>query len=290
MADISTVALNDTFDYWRTVTNQTATALNGKILQFSTANSNIISVTGDAYRSGNVYVNVSTMSSITDQSTTNVANPRAVNAVANIAAAGFLHANLGYNTANAGFLIVNTAFGFANTLNTFAYGVNANMVSGYGTTNAAYTTANGAFATANLAFQTANGGAITGNTTFTNNVTFSGANVAFTGDKVAINANVASQILTDGTTINWNLTGGQIATVTLGGNRTMAAPTNMRVGSYILHVYQDGSGNRELTWNSVFKWSAGIAPPLTSSVGGHDVFSFVCDGTYLYGSFMPDVR
>ena len=103
-------------------------------------------------------------------------------------------------------------------------------------------------------------------------------------------ANVLSQTLTDGSTINWDTSSGQVATVTLGGNRTVAAPTNLKVGTYILHVIQDTTGSRTLTWNSVFKWTAGVAPPLTTTANARDVFSFVSDGTNLYGSFIPDVR
>jgi hypothetical protein len=103
-------------------------------------------------------------------------------------------------------------------------------------------------------------------------------------------ANILNQTLTDGATINWNTASGQVATVTLGGNRTIAAPTNLKVGTYILHVIQDGTGSRTLTWNSVFKWTAGVAPPLTTTANARDVFSFVSDGTNLYGSFIPDVR
>lgn len=103
-------------------------------------------------------------------------------------------------------------------------------------------------------------------------------------------ANVQSQTLTDAATISWDTSSGQIATVTLGGNRTMGAPTNLKVGTYILHVIQDGTGSRTLSWNSVFKWPAGVAPTLTTTASRRDLFSFVCDGTNLYGSFLPDVR
>jgi hypothetical protein len=103
-------------------------------------------------------------------------------------------------------------------------------------------------------------------------------------------ANVLSQTLSDAATISWDTSLGQVATVTLGGNRTMAAPTNIKIGTYILHVIQDGSGNRTLSWNSVFKWPAGVAPTLTTTASRRDLFSFVCDGTNLYGSFLPDVR
>jgi hypothetical protein len=103
-------------------------------------------------------------------------------------------------------------------------------------------------------------------------------------------ADVLSQTLTDGATITWNTALGQIATITLGDNRTMAAPTNLKVGTYILNVIQDGTGGRTITWNSVFKWTAGVAPPLTTAANRRDIFSFFSDGTNLYGSFMPDVR
>ncbi len=98
------------------------------------------------------------------------------------------------------------------------------------------------------------------------------------------------QTLTDGATINWDMNLGGVATITLGGNRTMAAPTNMKKGVYILHVVQDGTGSRTITWNAVFKWQSAVAPVLTTTLNRRDVMSFICDGTNLYGSFMLDVR
>lgn len=103
-------------------------------------------------------------------------------------------------------------------------------------------------------------------------------------------ANVLSQSLTDASTIAWNTSLGRIATVTLGASRIMGAPTNLKVGTYILNIIQGGSGSYNITWNGVFKWTSGVAPPLSTSVGARDIFSFVCDGTNMYGSFLPDVR
>ena len=103
-------------------------------------------------------------------------------------------------------------------------------------------------------------------------------------------SNVKNQTLTDGVTISWDTSSGQVATVTLGGNRTMAAPTNLKIGTYILHVVQDATGSRTLTWNSVFKWPAGIAPVLTTNANARDVISLVSDGTNLYGSYLTDVK
>lgn len=89
--------------------------------------------------------------------------------------------------------------------------------------------------------------------------------------------------LTDGATINWDVSLGSVATVTLGGNRTIAAPTNLAVGTYILTVIQDTSAPRTLTWNSVFRWDAGVEPALSTTNNAIDLLSFHCDGTNLHG-------
>lgn len=103
-------------------------------------------------------------------------------------------------------------------------------------------------------------------------------------------ADVLSQTLTDATTIAWNTALGQVATITLGGNRTFGAPTNLKVGTYILNVIQDGTGSRTITFNEVFKFTAGVAPVLTTTAGARDLLTFFSDGTNLYGSYLPDVR
>jgi hypothetical protein len=112
----------------------------------------------------------------------------------------------------------------------------------------------------------------------------------FTGTVSTAQANVLSQTLTDGATVSWNTANGQIAYLTLGGNRTISNPSNLKVGTYILHLIQDGTGNRTVTWGSAFKWVAGVAPVLSTGANKRDLFSFVSDGTNLYGSYLPDVR
>jgi hypothetical protein len=120
------------------------------------------------------------------------------------------------------------------------------------------------------------------------NTTLNGLTVSGTYNDAG--ANTTSQTLTDGATITWDTSLGRVATVTLGGNRTMAAPTNLRVGMYILHVLQDATGSRTVTWNSVFKWPAGVAPTLTTTASARDLMSFVSDGTNLYGTYINDVK
>ena len=86
--------------------------------------------------------------------------------------------------------------------------------------------------------------------------------------------------LTDGATINWNVFDNPTCQVTLGGNRTLAAPTNMVDGGfYSILIIQDGTGSRTLSWNSVYKFNAATAPTLTTTAGGKDLLIFRSDGT-----------
>lgn len=126
--------------------------------------------------------------------------------------------------------------------------------------------------------------------TFTNTITLSGGLTVSGGTLNTANANISSQTLTPGATISWNVLNGQVATVTLNSNAAFSNPTNLKIGTYILHVIQDTTGGRKATWGSAFKWTAATAPALTSAANARDVFSFVSDGTNLYGSFLPDVR
>lgn len=104
------------------------------------------------------------------------------------------------------------------------------------------------------------------------------------GGGTTTNSAETQQTLTDAATVNWDCALGGYAKVTLGGSRTMAAPTNTRNGAvYILEVIQDGTGSRTLTWNAAFVWSGGTAPTLTTTAGKRDFFTFICSNGNLYG-------
>jgi hypothetical protein len=128
-----------------------------------------------------------------------------------------------------------------------------------------------------------------GNTTVTNTLTT--GNTVLTGTTTD-RSNSLSQTVADGATITWDTSLGRVATLTLGAaGRTMAAPTNLKVGTYILRVYQDATGSRTITsWNSVFKWTAAVAPVLSTGANKLDIITFFSDGTNLYGSYLPDMR
>jgi hypothetical protein len=111
-----------------------------------------------------------------------------------------------------------------------------------------------------------------------------GTNVQAYSASTALNT---SQALTDGTTISWDVSLGGLGTVTLGGNRTLANPTNLQAGaSYAVKVTQDGTGTRTLAYGTVYKWAGGVAPTLSTAAGSVDVLTFVSDGTNMYGSIL----
>ena len=87
--------------------------------------------------------------------------------------------------------------------------------------------------------------------------------------------------LTDGATIAWDVSASPIASVTLGGNRTLALPTNpVGNGQYIsLLVIQDGTGSRTLTWNAAYEFTADTAPTLTTTASKGDLFTFRYNGS-----------
>lgn len=92
-----------------------------------------------------------------------------------------------------------------------------------------------------------------------------------------------TQALTDAATISWAATA-PVATVTLGGNRTMAAPSGLLAGGlYTLIVTQDATGGRTLTWNAVFKGQGGaVMPQPEGTIAAVTQFNFISDGTNLY--------
>ena len=87
--------------------------------------------------------------------------------------------------------------------------------------------------------------------------------------------------LTDGSTVAWDVSASPIAKLTLGGNRTLSAPTNaVGSGQYISLLFiQDGTGSRTLTWNAAYEFTADEAPTLTTTASKGDLFTFRYNGS-----------
>lgn len=97
--------------------------------------------------------------------------------------------------------------------------------------------------------------------------------------------NTAPAALADAATVAWDLNLAQAATLTLGGNRALANPTNIAAGgSYVLAVKQDATGGRALTYGTAYKWVGGLAPVLSAAANATDLLFFYSpDGAALLG-------
>jgi hypothetical protein len=97
------------------------------------------------------------------------------------------------------------------------------------------------------------------------------------------------QALTDAATIAWDMSAGPNATLTLTGNHTLGAPSNIIAGSSgVLIITQDGTGGRTLAYNAVWKFPVG-APTLQTAAGAKDVlYWYSPDGTNCYACLRGD--
>lgn len=98
--------------------------------------------------------------------------------------------------------------------------------------------------------------------------------------------------LTDAATIAVDLSTGINFTVTLGGNRTLGAPSNVKAGQGgTILVYQDGTGGRTLGFNSVYKFAAGSAFSIDTTASRLSVLSYkVIDSSNIILSGLAGVR
>ena len=103
---------------------------------------------------------------------------------------------------------------------------------------------------------------------------------------------MAEVTLSDAATISWNMDNGIDFKVTLGGNRTLANPTNVQVGKKgRLRVLQDGTGSRTLSFGANFKFANGTAPTLTTTASAADVLFYDCvSATEIIVSALGDVK
>ena len=95
---------------------------------------------------------------------------------------------------------------------------------------------------------------------------------------ISLTGGAASNItaLSDGATITIDMATASHHSVTLGGNRTFAAPSNQVVGQAgSIFITQDGSGSRTAAFNAAFKFVGGTAPTLTTGAGLTDRIDYI---------------
>lgn len=130
--------------------------------------------------------------------------------------------------------------------------------------------------------------AFTGDNSFSQLLTLA-AGLAVTGTSALAATNVTGKLtvtgqvalnvvtLTDAASIAWDASAGNLATLAMAGNRTLANPTNIAPGTYILLV---ASGGNTLDYGTNFRFPGGTVPTLSATA---DILTFVnFGGSELY--------
>jgi hypothetical protein len=95
--------------------------------------------------------------------------------------------------------------------------------------------------------------------------------------------NFNATTLTSGTSIAWDLSSNQVARLVLSTNGTMADASNKVDGAVYILLVTQGTGSNTLAWNATYKWPGGTAPTLTTGSAKSDIFTFISNGTSLFG-------
>lgn len=104
---------------------------------------------------------------------------------------------------------------------------------------------------------------------------WAGTSSAVANTPAALFAAAALIALADSGTITPDFNTGFNFSVTLGGNRTLANPTNLKVGqSGVIAVAQDATGSRSLAFGSYWKFPGG-APSLSTTASATDLISYI---------------
>ena len=81
--------------------------------------------------------------------------------------------------------------------------------------------------------------------------------------------------LTDAASIAIDMGVGNNFAFTLGGNRTLSAPTNATPGQTgYIYITQDGTGSRTLAFNNAYIFVSGTAPTISTAAGAKDLLVY----------------
>ena len=114
---------------------------------------------------------------------------------------------------------------------------------------------------------------VTTDATVRGNITYQAGSL-----KISTSARAYNPIttLTDAASITNDFALGNNFLVTLGGNRTLAAPTNAVAGqSGTIHIIQDGTGSRTLGYNTAWQFVSATVPTLSTGASDVDILCYI---------------
>ena len=122
----------------------------------------------------------------------------------------------------------------------------------------------------NSQFLTTNGSGVLSWSSPAGGVSLSVANTWTAGQRAEITT------LTDGATVTPDFNDSNNYVLVLGGNRTIANPTNITAGqSGSIFITQDATGSRTASWGSYWDWAAGTAPTLSTGANQVDRIDYI---------------
>jgi hypothetical protein len=166
-----------------------------------------------------------------------------------------------------------TASAARSNLSAAASGANSDITSLAGLTTALSVAQGGTGATTFTSGAILKGAGTSAVTTATAGTDYAGIDTAQTftkGQRGEITA------LTDGATITPDFADSNNFSVTLGGNRTLANPSNLVAGqSGSIFITQDGTGSRTLAYGSYWDFAGGTAPVLSTAASSVDRLDYI---------------
>jgi hypothetical protein len=123
---------------------------------------------------------------------------------------------------------------------------------------------------------------------FDDKASLSAAQNNFTGDlkaKTYILTNPTTTTASTSTT-TINLATGNVLEVLLNVNTTLSF-TNPRIGTYIIKIKQDGTGNKTVTFPTI-KWADDAVPTITATANRTDLVTLIYDGTHYYATCLQN--
>ena len=106
----------------------------------------------------------------------------------------------------------------------------------------------------------------------------------FTGDVLAIRYVLTAPTAiaaTASTTID--LGTGNVITINLSADTTLTT-SNAAVGTYLIKIVQNSSGNHSVSFPVAWKWSGGSAPTVTPTADKTDIVTLIFDDTNYYAA------
>lgn len=105
--------------------------------------------------------------------------------------------------------------------------------------------------------------------------TFAAGTYTFETVVLTKSSSCAISTLTDASTVTPSFATANNFTLTLGGNRTLANPTNLTPGqSGLIFLIQDGTGNRIISYGTYYDFPDGTPPALSVAASSVDVLSY----------------